>query len=40
MSNLKVPRYIKFLTEFPLAGVGKIQKFKLREMAIKEFNLG
>lgn len=40
MSNLKVPRYVKFLAEFPLAGVGKIQKFKLREMAIKELNLG
>jgi fatty-acyl-CoA synthase len=40
MSNLKVPRYIRFLTEFPLAGVGKVQKFRLREMAVKELNLG
>lgn len=40
MSNLKVPRYVRFLAEFPLAGVGKVQKFKLREMAINELNLG
>jgi fatty-acyl-CoA synthase len=40
MSNLKLPRYVRFVRDFPLTPVGKVQKFKLREMAIKEFNLG
>ncbi|MFV0349199.1 MAG: AMP-binding enzyme, partial [Halodesulfovibrio sp.] len=29
----KVPRYIAFITEYPMTASGKIQKFKLREMA-------
>lgn len=29
----KIPRYIKMVTGFPLTASGKIQKFKLREMA-------
>jgi fatty-acyl-CoA synthase len=40
VSNLKVPRYIRFVDEFPLTPVGKVQKFKLREMAVKELNIG
>ena len=31
----KNARYIFFLTEYPLTGSGKIQKFKLREMALE-----
>ena len=31
----KIPRYIFFVDEFPLTGSGKIQKFKLREIALK-----
>jgi fatty-acyl-CoA synthase len=26
-----VPKYIRFVTEFPMTASGKIQKFKLRE---------
>jgi fatty-acyl-CoA synthase len=34
-----LPRYIKFVKEFPMTPLGKIQKFKMREMAIKEYHL-
>ncbi|HLP15590.1 MAG TPA: AMP-binding protein [Bacteroidota bacterium] len=30
----KIPRYIFFVEEYPLTGSGKIQKFKLRDMAL------
>ncbi|MDR2162243.1 MAG: AMP-binding protein [Desulfovibrio sp.] len=33
----KVPRHIAFVGSFPLTGSGKIQKFKLREMAVRMF---
>jgi fatty-acyl-CoA synthase len=35
----KVPRRIKFVTEFPQTVTGKIQKFKMREASIKELGL-
>jgi fatty-acyl-CoA synthase len=34
-----VPRYIKFVEEFPMTPLGKVQKFKMREMTIMEYNL-
>lgn len=33
----KVPRYIAFLSEYPMTGSNKIQKYKLRELAGKMF---
>lgn len=33
MARYKAPKYVWFIDEFPLTGSGKIQKFKLREMA-------
>jgi fatty-acyl-CoA synthase len=33
------PRYIKFVPSFPLTSTGKVQRFKLREEAIKEWGL-
>ncbi len=39
IANYKIPRYVKFMREFPLTASGKIQKFKLREMGIEELNL-
>jgi fatty-acyl-CoA synthase len=39
ISHNKVPRYIKFLTEFPLTASGKAQKFKLQEQMCAELNL-
>ncbi len=33
ISGYKIPRYVKVLPQFPLTASGKVQKFKLREMA-------
>lgn len=35
----KVPKYIKFMDEYPQTASGKIQKFKLREMAVEDLKL-
>jgi fatty-acyl-CoA synthase len=40
MANFKVPKYVSFVTEFPMTPTGKIQKFRLREKALKELPLG
>ena len=34
IAHYKVPRYVKFVDEFPMTVTGKVQKFKLRERAI------
>jgi fatty-acyl-CoA synthase len=34
-----LPRYIKFVKEFPMTPLGKVQKFKMRELAIAEYKL-
>ena len=39
IAHYKIPRYIKMATEFPMTVTGKIQKFKMREMAIDELGL-
>ena len=39
IANYKIPKYVKFVSSFPMTASGKIQKFKLREMAIKELHL-
>jgi fatty-acyl-CoA synthase len=33
----KAPRFLKFVSEFPMTRSGKVQKFKLSEMAEKEY---
>jgi fatty-acyl-CoA synthase len=35
ISRHKIPKYIFFINEFPMTGSGKIQKFKLRDFAVK-----
>jgi fatty-acyl-CoA synthase len=35
----QLPRYIKFVRDFPTTPLGKVQKFKMREMAIEEYGL-
>ena len=35
----KIPRYIRFTTEFPTTVTGKIQKFRMREISIEELGL-
>jgi fatty-acyl-CoA synthase len=39
MAYFKVPRYIRFVTEYPQTVTGKIQKFKIREAMIAELGL-
>jgi fatty-acyl-CoA synthase len=39
IAHYKVPRYIKFVTQFPMTVTGKVQKFRMREMAIEELGL-
>ena len=33
MARYKAPKYVFFVGEFPMTASGKIQKYKLREMA-------
>ena len=39
LAHYKVPRYVKFVTEFPTTVSGKIQKFKIREQMCHALNL-
>jgi fatty-acyl-CoA synthase len=39
IAHYKVPRYVKFVEEFPMTVTGKVQKFKMRETAIEELGL-
>jgi acyl-CoA synthetase (AMP-forming)/AMP-acid ligase II len=36
IADIKVPRYVFFVEQFPLTPQGKVQKFKLREQVITE----
>jgi fatty-acyl-CoA synthase len=40
IATFKIPRYWKFVDEFPMTVTGKIQKFRMREVAIAELNAG
>jgi fatty-acyl-CoA synthase len=39
ISTYKIPRYIRFTTEFPTTVTGKIQKFRMREISTEELGL-
>lgn len=39
ISHNKVPRYVQFVTEFPMTASGKPQKFKLQELMKVELNI-
>ena len=39
ISHQKAPKYFKFVTEYPLTASGKIKKFELRELLIKDLGL-
>jgi fatty-acyl-CoA synthase len=39
IAHFKIPRYVKFVTEFPMTVTGKVQKFKMREQAVEELGL-
>ena len=39
LARYKVPKFIKYVTEYPLTNTGKVQKFKLRDGAAEDFAL-
>ncbi|HPE28644.1 MAG TPA: AMP-binding protein, partial [Saccharofermentans sp.] len=39
MAKHKVPRYVDFVSEFPMNAAGKILKYKMREAAIERHQL-
>jgi fatty-acyl-CoA synthase len=39
IAHYKIPRYIRFVSEFPMTITGKIQKFVMREHMVKELGL-
>jgi fatty-acyl-CoA synthase len=39
IATFKIPRYVRFTTDFPTTVTGKIQKFRMREISIAELGL-
>jgi fatty-acyl-CoA synthase len=39
IATYKIPRYWKFVEEFPMTVTGKVQKFRMREIAVDELGL-
>ncbi len=39
IAHFKVPRYVRFVDEFPMTVTGKVQKFRMREIASEELGL-
>jgi fatty-acyl-CoA synthase len=39
IATYKIPRYWKFVDEFPMTVTGKVQKFRMREVAVEELGL-
>jgi fatty-acyl-CoA synthase len=39
ISTYKIPRYVKFVDAYPMTVTGKIQKYRMREMAVAELGL-
>jgi fatty-acyl-CoA synthase len=39
IATFKIPRHIRFVTEFPMTVTGKIQKFRMREQMLSELGL-
>jgi fatty-acyl-CoA synthase len=39
IAHFKIPRYVKFVSDFPMTVTGKVQKYKMRETAITELGL-
>jgi fatty-acyl-CoA synthase len=40
IARYKIPRYVRFVDEFPLTVTGKVQKFRMREIETAERGLG
>jgi len=39
IAHYKVPRYVRFVGEFPMTVTGKVQKFQIRDAMIEELKL-
>ncbi|MGO0060845.1 AMP-binding protein [Brevibacillus fluminis] len=39
IARYKIPHYVAIVTEYPMTASGKIQKYKLREMAVAQYGL-
>lgn len=39
IAHYKIPRYVRFVKEFPMTVTGKIQKFLIRKAMIEELQL-
>jgi len=39
IAHYKIPRYIRFVEQFPMTASGKVQKFRMREAMIQELGL-
>jgi fatty-acyl-CoA synthase len=39
LAHFKVPKHIRFVTEFPMTVTGKLQKFRMQEATIRELGL-
>ena len=39
IATYKIPRYVRFTSEFPMTVTGKVQKFKMRELTVAELTL-
>ena len=40
IAHFKIPKYIWFVEEFPMTVTGKVQKFRMREIATKRMQEG
>ena len=40
IAHYKVPRYVHVTDEFPMTVTGKVQKYKMREIAVELLGLG
>jgi fatty-acyl-CoA synthase len=39
LASFKIPRHVLFVQEFPMTSSGKVQKFRLREVALEELKM-
>ena len=39
IAHYKIPRYVRFVDEFPMTVTGKVQKFLIRQTMIEELGL-
>ena len=40
IAHYKIPRYVRFVDDFPMTVTGKVQKFLIRQAMIEELGLG